>query len=208
MVSDRVDRITPSDIGRRVVVRYRLPDRGRATDVLGRLETWEHGTLSVRRADGGTVAVRAADVVAAKVVPSRPVIRREVRALEAAAAGAWQALETAHVGGWLLRAAGGFTRRANSCLPLASPGVPLAEAVASVERWYDLRGLVPTFQVPTPIGMDLDEYLDAAGWPAAVEDVLVMVAPVEALAAGRQTDVSEVAVAHVPDARVPLAAEG
>ena len=48
--------------------------------------------------------------------------------------------------------------------------------------------------------MDLDEYLDAAGWPAAAEDVLVMVAPVEAVAAGRQTDVSEVAVADVPDA--------
>ena len=100
----------------------------------------------------------------------------------------------------MLRAAGGFTRRANSCLPLASPGVPLAEAVAAVERWYDLRGLVPAFQVPTPIGMDLDEYLDAAGWPAAAEDVLVMVASVEAVAAGRQTDVSEVAVADVPDA--------
>jgi N-acetylglutamate synthase len=199
VLSDRVDRITPSDIGRRVVIRYRLPDRGRATDVLGRLEEWEDGTLSVRRADGGTVAVRAADVVAAKVVPPRPVIRRDVRALEAAAAGGWQALETAHIGGWLLRAAGGFTGRANSCLPLASPGVPLAEAVAAVERWYDLRGLVPAFQVPTPIGMDLDEYLDAAGWPAAAEDVLVMVASVEAVAAGRQTDVPEVAVADVPD---------
>jgi N-acetylglutamate synthase len=197
---DRVDRLTQSDVGRRVVVRYRLPGGGQATDVLGHLDAWDDGTLSVRRVDGGTVTVRAADVVAAKVVPPHPVVRRDVRALEAAVAQGWQALETAQIGGWMLRAAGGFTGRANSCLPLASPGIPLADAVAAVERWYDTRGLVPAFQLPAPISGDLDEYLDALGWPATGEDVLVMVAPVDGVADGLRADLPEVVVADVPDA--------
>src|SRR5215207_4225414 len=141
-----VDRIGPSDVGRRVVVRYHLPSEGRATDVLGELVAWTRGRLRVRRSDGKVVEVPEADVVAAKPVPPRPVVRREVRALEAAAALGWQALETALLGGWLLRAAGGFTGRANSCLPLREPGRPLPEAVDRVERWYGSRGLVPAFQ--------------------------------------------------------------
>jgi N-acetylglutamate synthase len=198
--SDRVDRLTQSDIGRRVVVRYRLTDGEQATDVLGQLDAWIDGTLSVRRIDGGTVEVPVVDVVAAKIVPPRAVIRRDVRALETAAARGWQALETAQIGGWLLRAADGFTGRANSCLPLASPGIPLAAAVTAVERWYDARGLVPAFQLPTPISADLDEYLDALGWPATGEDVLVMIAPVDGVSDRLRADLPEVAVADVPDA--------
>jgi GNAT superfamily N-acetyltransferase len=197
---DRLDRITPSDIGRRVVVRYRLRDGGQATDVLGRLEAWDDRTLSVRRADGETVDVPTADVVAAKVVPPRPVVRREVRALEAAAALGWQAVETSWIGGWLLRAAGGFTGRANSCLPLSSPGLPFAKAVAQVERWYSARELMPAFQIPAPLSAGLDDFLDRAGWPAATEDVLVMVADVEALAALLRTDLPTVTITSEPDA--------
>ncbi|GAA2002252.1 GNAT family N-acetyltransferase [Brevibacterium samyangense] len=38
--------------------------------------------------------------------------------------------------GWLLRANGGTTQRANSAMPLSSPGVPVAEALELVERWF------------------------------------------------------------------------
>src|SRR5918994_6164130 len=164
-----VDRIGPSDVGRRVVVRYHLPSEGTATDVLGELVGWTHGRLRVRRSDGQVVDVPEADVVAAKPVPPRPVVRREVRALEAAAALGWQALETERIGGWLLRYAGGFTRRANSCLPLSDPGIPLAVAVAEVERWYAGRSANPSFQVIVPLGRALEEHLDALGWPASQE---------------------------------------
>jgi hypothetical protein len=44
-------------------------------------------------------------------------------------------------GGWLLRAAGGFTGRANSALATGDPGMPLADAVGEVCRWYTVRGL-------------------------------------------------------------------
>jgi N-acetylglutamate synthase len=198
--SGRVDRITPADIGRRVVVRYRLPYSQLATDVLGRLEEWDDGVLSVRRSDSTIVPVPMADVVAAKVVPARPVVRRDVRALEAAAAHGWQALDTARIGGWLLRAAGGFTGRANSCLPLSSPGIALAEAVEQVERWYDSHGLVPAFQIPELLGMGLDDHLDGTGWPASTEDVLVMIAPVVVVAASRSADWPAAIVTSRPDA--------
>ncbi|HEY9376091.1 MAG TPA: hypothetical protein VIQ02_03240, partial [Jiangellaceae bacterium] len=199
MRPDRLDRITPSDVGRRVVVRYRLAAEDRATDVLGQLDRWDDGNLSVRRSDGSIVVVPATDVVAAKPVPARPVVRRDVRALETASARGWQAVETTWIGGWLLRAAGGFTGRANSCLPLAPPGQPLSEAVAQVQQWYDARGLVPAFQIPAPLSMGLDDYLDGAGWPAPIEDVLVMVAAVDTVAALLRADLPPVELASQPD---------
>ncbi|HEX2361477.1 MAG TPA: GNAT family N-acetyltransferase [Jiangellaceae bacterium] len=200
MRPDRVDRITSADVGCRVVVRYHVQDGGLATDVLGRLEAWSDGILSVRRSDGSTVHVNALDVVAAKPIPPRSVARRDVRALETAAARGWQALDTSRIGGWLLRAASGFTGRANSCLPLSSPGRPLARVVIEVERWYEARGLRPAFQIPEPLGAGLDEHLDGAGWPRSTEDVLVMVASVDAVAAVSRSDLPPVAVASQPDA--------
>jgi N-acetylglutamate synthase len=173
--------LTPRDVGTRVVVRYRLtPARQRtergpadtappgagpsATDVLGVLEGWDAGVLRLRRHDGSVVEVVESAVLAAKPVPARPVTRRDVRALEAAAALAWLADEEERLGGWLLRASGGFTGRANSCLPLGAPPVPLVEAVAEVEDWYDVRGLPPRFQVVEPLDAGLTAQLDTLGW--------------------------------------------
>src|SRR5438270_176346 len=47
------------------------------------------------------------------------------------------------LGEWLLRAAGGFTGRANSALAAGDPGMPLPQAVDQVCRWYAARGLPP-----------------------------------------------------------------
>lgn len=63
-------------------------------------------------------------------------------------------LETERLGGWLLRAADGYTGRANSVLPLGDPGLPLASAVDHVCRWYAARGIPPLLQLPHPIGAD------------------------------------------------------
>jgi hypothetical protein len=46
-----VDRIRADHVGRRVVVRYRLPADDLATDVLGRLVDRHEGVLRIRRAD-------------------------------------------------------------------------------------------------------------------------------------------------------------
>jgi hypothetical protein len=55
--------------------------------------------------------------------------------LERAAARHWQAPEQEPLGQWLLRAAQGFTGRANSALPLGDPGRPLPAAIAAVTGW-------------------------------------------------------------------------
>ena len=44
------------------------------------------------------------------------------------------------LGDWLLRAAEGWTGRANSALPVGDPDRPLAAAIDAVERWYADRG--------------------------------------------------------------------
>lgn len=91
--------------------------------------------------------------------------------LDRLAAAAWPALEEAHAGGWLLRAAAGVTSRANAALPLNPPTVPLDDLLGAVEDWYDARLLRPRVQVSDPA---LDAELAARGWAAEQEtDVLV-----------------------------------
>ncbi len=188
----------PAAIGGRVVVRHRDAD-GRLSDVLGVLERWDVDGLAVRRRSGELVNVAAAAVRAARVVPPQRVTTRAVRALETVAAQGWPGLEQEHLRGWLLRAGGGFTGRANSVLPLGDPGLPLDAAVAVVERWYDARGLVPRAQLPDRLGAVLDDVLAAHGWPAG-EPVLVLVRDLPLTApAGRAQGLPPVQVHDEPD---------
>ncbi len=73
-----VGRLTPADVGRRVVVRYRRPADGgpTLTDVVGTLETFDDVALTVRDRRGVAVRVAVADVFLAKRVPERPPPRR------------------------------------------------------------------------------------------------------------------------------------
>lgn len=190
------------DVGRRVVIRYRLNEPAgdaHATDVLGVLNTWADGALQVTTADGRTVEIDETTIIAAKPVPPRTVRRREVRDLEAAAAEGWRALDTQWLGGWLLRASDGFTRRANSCLPLGDPGMPITDAVAAVQRWYGVRTLRPSFQLPLPLAGALGRALDATGWIVASEDVVVMTAPAADVAAASRADLPPVRIDAEPD---------
>ena len=168
-----VDRVRADHVGRRVVVRYRLSAGDKATDVLGRLVDRHAGALQIRRADDSFVDVPLADVVAAKPVPERRVTRRDVRALEAAAAKGWRAPDTAQ-SGRLAAARRGRIHPAGQLLPTPGhPGMPVPAAVAEVERWYATRLQAPTFQVIIPLAEAVD-YLDALGWAEPSEDVLVM----------------------------------
>jgi N-acetylglutamate synthase len=100
-----------------------------------------------------------------------------VEELERVAARGWRALEEDALGGWLLRAGGGFTGRANSALVVGDPGMPLPEAVDAVARWYDDRGLRPCAQLPGVQSRRADAAFAAAGWERD-EDVLVLTAPI------------------------------
>ena len=70
-----VHRIVPEDLGKRVTVRISLPE-GAFTDIIGVVESWANGVLSLRRRDNSTVEVAEADIVASRVVPPVPPRRR------------------------------------------------------------------------------------------------------------------------------------
>jgi ribosomal protein S18 acetylase RimI-like enzyme len=181
-------------VGRRISLRHRVPDpaggdRVRLTDVVGTLEGAGE-FLTVRRRDGSLAEVPASAVVAFRLVPpaagrrGRTAAQWPAAELEQVAALGWRAAEERWVGGapdgWLLRAAGGFSGRANSVLPLGNPPLPLDEALAEVVGFYTDRGLAPRFQLPT--GTEpLAEALDARGW-TGYDPVLVLAADLAALA--------------------------
>ena len=102
-----------------------------------------------------------------------------IEALERAAARHWQAPETERLGEWLLRAAAGFTGRANSALPLGDPGVPLPEAVTAVEDWYRRRSLPPMIVLPRAPGAGpdpLEDHLTERRWLPRPGPAFVMTA--------------------------------
>lgn len=180
-------RITTSDVGKRVSVR-RIAEvvegRPAFTDAVGVLTSWNEGVLIVTRRTGEAVRIAESALVAGKVVPDTPV-RRGVRApragvreLQETAARGWPAQETGRLGEWTLRAAGGFTRRANSVLPFGDPGMPLADAAGRISRWYADRGL-PAYVQVTDEG--LAARLGALGWTREAE-ALLRTAPLPPLA--------------------------
>jgi len=155
--SDPVDGLRP---GLRAVVRHRI-EHG-VTDALGDLVAMDADTVSIRTLSGLVVIDRAA-VLAAKEVPPRPSRRGaphlaiSMHDLERIMVDGWPPLELAELGGWLLRAAAGFTGRANSVLPLGSPGVSLSEAVDRCEGWYHERELRALFCLFGPQGFAAEQ---------------------------------------------------
>ncbi|AYL38060.1 GNAT family N-acetyltransferase [Streptomyces fungicidicus] len=149
-------RITTADVGKRVSVRSLIehgPSGEKFTDTVGVLTSWDNGVLRITRKSGESVRVAESTLVAGKVVPSAPARRRGPAAgyeeLARVSARAWPPVESERLGEWELRAAGGFTRRANSVLPLGDPGMPLDDALTAVRGWYAARGLPAYVQTAT-----------------------------------------------------------
>ena len=101
--------------------------------------------------------------------------------LEQRAALGWRAPEEERLGDWLLRAAGGFTGRANSALAIGDPGGPLDRAAGSIRDWYETRGLPAMIAIPYPPGrpqaVSLDRFLAGRGWGVRPGAATVMTAP-------------------------------
>jgi GNAT superfamily N-acetyltransferase len=145
------------------------------TDTVGVLTSWNEGVLLITRRTGERVHIAESALVAGKVVPSAPARRRGPAAsyeeLARVASRAWRPVESERLGEWELRAASGFTRRANSVLPLGDPGVPLDEALTYVRDWYAARDLPAYIQTAT--GAEgaqelLCAELEARGWTREV----------------------------------------
>lgn len=75
-------RLTPADVGQRVVIRWRPPRPeadGKMTDVLGILEEHGAGSFTVRTSGGQLVVIPRERALAGKVVPPAPPPRRHRR---------------------------------------------------------------------------------------------------------------------------------
>lgn len=160
--------------------------------------------LLITRKDGESVRIPESSLVAGKVVPAAPARRRGPAAgfaeLTRTCARAWPPVESEPLGEWTLRASGGFTRRANSALPLGDPGMPLEEALARVKAWYAERDLPAYVQAGT--GAEgaqelLCAELEARGWVREVsaETRTAALAPIADVAA----DVSRVGLSRTCD---------
>jgi N-acetylglutamate synthase len=189
--------LRPEDVGRRVVVRRVIPgERGPSggpamTDVLGVLDAFTEDLLLVRRDDGEVVSVDRVDVVAAKPVPPRALERHRISSddLELVCAAGWPAPVQQRLGAWILRAAGGFTGRANSVLPVGDPGLPLDGALERVHDFYT-RARLPT-QAQAVVGSEVMDALQARDWTRSrpdEADVLVQVVPVDSARRVRRVD--------------------
>ncbi len=178
-------------VGQRVSLRRRISrDDGpgpRFTDAVGELTGSGDGTFVVH-ARSGPVRVDPAEVVAVRAVGPAPPRRPSwaaVAHLEQLCADAWPPVVRRDLGGWRLRAAGGFTRRANSALAAADPGMPVADALVAVRAFAAEHAIAPV--VATPQGSPWSNRVRDAGWvldpdrPAGSE-VAVLVADLDTLA--------------------------
>jgi ribosomal protein S18 acetylase RimI-like enzyme len=105
------------------------------------------------------------------------------RELEEAIVDAWPAAETADLDGWLLRATGGPSHRANCVATLeAGRELTLAERIDQTEAWYRSRNLPPMFQVgPCAAPPELDEALAGRGYQIEHAAVVAVALPEDLL---------------------------
>jgi ribosomal protein S18 acetylase RimI-like enzyme len=86
----------------------------------------------------------------------------DTAALERLCADAWPAVLERPLGEWRMRAAGGYTGRANSALAVGDPGMPVPRALGQVVRFAAGAGIRPCAQVM--VGSPVQTELAAAGW--------------------------------------------
>jgi GNAT superfamily N-acetyltransferase len=86
-------------------------------------------------------------------------------AFERAGLEAWPGLDVKWDGSWVRRAAGGYTKRANSvqCFD-PDDGEDADLRVISASTWMVIRGIKPVFRITPLAAPELVETLDEAGW--------------------------------------------
>jgi GNAT superfamily N-acetyltransferase len=88
-----------------------------------------------------------------------------VEAFERAGLEAWPGIEVKWDGGWVRRAAGGYTKRANSTQCLDPDDFEDADLrVISASTWMIIRGIKPVFRITPLSSPELNATLDEAGW--------------------------------------------
>jgi GNAT superfamily N-acetyltransferase len=90
-----------------------------------------------------------------------------IRTLEELSMNAWPALQTMLSGGWVLRFANGYTRRANSINPIYPSTRGVEEKITACEELYRAKNLRVVFKMTRAVFPEnLDEILDQRGYAA------------------------------------------
>ncbi|WP_439574267.1 GNAT family N-acetyltransferase [Phreatobacter sp.] len=107
-----------------------------------------------------------------------------VQALEERMFNAWPALQTIYMDGWLIRMAGGHTKRANAASAWVPSDLAPDDLIAAVRRLYAKAGIEPMVRITPLASPGVDAALEAAGW-TFYDPTLVMAAPLgESVAIG------------------------
>lgn len=203
-------------VGRRVVVRHLLPGQtgpsgGPAmSDVVGWVRDLDARAIRIERRDGSYASVPIQDIVTAKAVPEGPKRRRtrpahaiDAEDLTRICTRGWPPVDTSYVGDWQLRAASGFTGRANSVAVHGDPGVDDMTALQRVVAFYAARGLPARAQVT--VGSYGEGLFEGAGWAALPDALGGAVVQVGDLGAALRTARADADAAPAPDATVSIA---
>ncbi|NTW39608.1 MAG: hypothetical protein HGA44_06910, partial [Cellulomonadaceae bacterium] len=111
----------------------------------------------------------------------------------------WRPVRTVDLDGWLLGVSGGFTRRANSVLPLAEPA-DLDAALAAVEHEYHGAGRAAVFRVCAAARpADLAARLRGRGYRTVAATQVLVRGVDEHARAPEPTAGMHLSVADVPD---------
>ncbi|WP_255783215.1 N-acetylglutamate synthase, CG3035 family [Mycobacteroides abscessus] len=134
-------------LGTRVAIRSRRPPGSVPpfTDTVGELVA-AAPTVQVLHKSGAVADISVDDVVSVRVLPPVPVLNRDIRSMQRAAALAWPGLEHQWLDGWFVRASDGHTRRANSAVPLDHSAS--SRALGELDAWYTERGLPTLLCLP------------------------------------------------------------
>jgi len=90
-----------------------------------------------------------------------------IRTLEELSMNAWPALQTMLYGGWVMRFANGYTRRANSINPIYASTRGVEEKIAACEAMYRAKNLRVVFKMTRAVFPDnLDKILEQRGYAA------------------------------------------
>jgi ribosomal protein S18 acetylase RimI-like enzyme len=95
--------------------------------------------------------------------------------IEALSLRSWPALEVDYQGDWILRAAGGYSKRANAVSIITTSRENLAANVDAAEKFYHCRGLAPMFRISPLFDPALDEVLATRGY-GRMDETCVLVA--------------------------------
>jgi len=157
-------------IGQRFSIRLRDPEGG-YRDVVGHLKT----ATSLINRKGQEISFNPEDIFVWREILERPTLAGKgapltlrVLELDQICNSTWPATENLENSGWLMRAAGGVTNRANSVLPLiasleAGPLKDFSEKLSIVQEFYRHRNLPTIFQVALPTWQVLYEKLLSIG---------------------------------------------